>query len=143
MEGFDTMFAGVRNSPAHRIRRRRRIVRPLVDALTAGAVFVMFTIVSCHAPLSARTSPAMFAGVEHSATPDAVKALAPATRPPVIEIATTPFSTSPNAVYGRTSLSAAWSLLGVALSVLAALNLTLFRHLRRAYAPRRRTSVRK
>ena len=44
---------------------------------------------------------------------------------------TRPQATSP------TSDTAAWTLLGLTFSLLAALNLAIFRHLRRAYAPPR------
>lgn len=58
---------------------------------------------------------------------------------PLIEIATTSSVNSPDAVFRRTSWSAAWILLSLAFSIVATVNLALVRHMRHAYVkPRSR-----
>ena len=56
----------------------------------------------------------------------------------MIEIATTSSTNNADAVFHRTSAQAAWALLMIALSIVVALNLALFRHMRQAYTPARR-----
>lgn len=116
------------------------MLRPLLDAAVAGIVFTLVssTVVCNHA--KAGTTPAAFAGVERAATPAAVEAVAEPGPLPLVQIAT---ARSPaEAVYRQTSITAAWSLLGVAFSLMAALNLAVLRHLKRAYAmPGRRSAV--
>ena len=79
----------------------------------------------------------MFAGLKAQASAIATTAVAPAASQPVVEIATTPLSTA-DALPASSRGGAAWQLLGAILSVLAAINLMLYRHLRQIYAPRRR-----
>jgi hypothetical protein len=123
-----------------RPKYRRFVIRPIFDAAAAAAVFAMFTFFTTCEPVRASTNPAAFAGLERAAPPVAIKAVGEAGPPPIIEIATTSSTTNADAVYRRTSATAAWVLLGLAFSLLAALNLTVFRHLRRAYvAPKRRS----
>jgi hypothetical protein len=103
--------------------RRRRVLRPLLDAVVAGFVFTLVstTLMCTHA--RAGTTPAAFAGIKHAATPTAI----------------TTTTSSATAVYRQTSVTAAWALLGVAFSLLTALNLAMLRHLKRVYAmPMRR-----
>ncbi len=126
------MFASVRSFEARRLHRRP-LIRPLVSGSIAAIAFIAITTMATYSPLCARTSPAIFAGVEHAMVPQAVKALGDPNRPPIIEIATTPFSTSPNAVYRRTSNSAARGLFAGAVLLLTALNIILFSHLSRVY----------
>lgn len=136
------------NMPPHacaiRPKYRRFVVRPIIDAAAAWLVFGLVTAMATSAPLSAGTNPAAFAGLERAAKPAAVKAVGEPGPAPLIEIATTSSPANADAVFRRTSASAAWVLLGIAFSILAALNLTIFRHLRRAYAtPKRRSTERK
>jgi hypothetical protein len=56
--------------------------------------------------------------------------------PAMVEIATTSSSQAPDAVYRRTSATAAWLLLSLAFSLLIAFNMAILRHMRRAYAPK-------
>jgi hypothetical protein len=136
-----------KNACAIRPKYRRFVLRPMIDAVVAWLVFGFATAVLTCAPLSAGTnvaSPAAFSGLERAATPAAIKAVGEPGLPPIIEIATTSSPANADAVYRRTSASAAWGLLGMAVSLLAALNLSIFRHLRRAYAtPRRHRAERK
>ncbi|MFT3730094.1 MAG: hypothetical protein QM780_01540 [Hyphomicrobium sp.] len=119
-------------------RRRGLVWRPLLDAAIAGIVFTLVssTLICNHA--KAGIIPAAFSGVV-AATPQPsfTAAVAEPGPLPIVQIAT---AASPaDAVFRRTSVTAAWSLLGVAFSLLAALNLAMVRHLKRAYAtpPRR------
>lgn len=124
-------------TPTRKSRRaspqyRRLVWRPLLDAAIAGAVFTLISsaIVCNHA--KAGIIPAAFAGAGHAAAPAAEKAVAERAPLPIVHIAT---AASPaDAVYRQTSVTAAWSLLGVAFSLMAALNLAMLRHLKRAYA---------
>ncbi len=79
---------------------------------------------------------AAFAGLERFAKPSAVPAVAEQAPLPIVQIATA--SSPADAIYRQTSITAAWSLLGVAFSLMAALNLALLRHLKHAYATRPR-----
>ncbi len=122
-----------------RPKYRRFVILPIFDAALAAGLFALFTVLTASEPVRAGTNPAAFAGIERAATPVAVKAVGEPGPPPLIEIATTSSTSSKDAVYRRTSASAAWVLLGLAFSLLAAFNLTVVRHLRRAYvAPQRR-----
>lgn len=124
---------------SHRPKRRRLLLRPVFDALGAGLVFVMLTAVGASAPVKACPFSGAFGGIERSIAPQSIKAIAEPGPAPILEIATTSSVRDPNAVFRRTSTTAAWSLLGVTLSLLTALNLGFFRHLRRVYAsPRMR-----
>ena len=58
-----------------------------------------------------------------------MKAVGEADVQPVVEIATTSSPANPDAVYRRTSAQAAWTLLMIGLSITAALNFALLRHL--------------
>jgi hypothetical protein len=120
-----------RQTCAVRPKYRRLVLRPLMDAALAGLVFTLVstTLMCNHA--RAGTSPAAFAGIERAAVPTAIKAVAEPAQLPVIAIATA--SSPADAIYRRTSVSAAWALLGVAFSLMAALNLAVLRHLKRAY----------
>jgi hypothetical protein len=109
-------------------------LRPLADAVLAGIAFTLVssTLICNHA--KAGTTPIAFAGIEHAASAKAaaIKAVAEPGPLPIVQIATA--SSPADAVYRQTSVTAAWSLLGVAFSLMAALNLALLRHLKRAYA---------
>jgi len=111
-----------------------------MDAAAAGAIFGVVTTMLI-APVKAGPYPAGFAAIQRPASSGFTQALAEPGPLPIIEIATA--SSPGDAVYRQTSTSAAWGLLGVAFSILAALDLAFLRHVKRAYAPavcrRRRT----
>lgn len=121
-------------SSAPNRQHARRFIRPLMDALAAGLLFAAVATMLSSAPVTAGTNPAAFAGLERAAVPAATKAVSEPCPLPIVEIATTSSPFDANTVYRRTSTSAAWTLLGAAVSLLTALNLALFRHLRRVYA---------
>lgn len=124
-----------RNGKAAQPGRSLGLWRPLIDAIAAGAVFALLSTMLV-APVKAGTYSAGFAGIHQSvsASPVAMKALAEPGPPPVVEIATAASPADP--VYRGTSTTAAWGLLGVAFSLLAALDLAILRHVKRVYAPR-------
>jgi len=126
--------------PEARARRRKGAAnrkyrylmwRPFIDAAVAGLAFVLVSTLFV-APVSAGTSPAAFGGIARAASPLTVKALAEPGPLPIVAIATA--SSPADAVYRQTGQTAAWGLLGVAFSIMAALNLAFLRHLRRTYA---------
>jgi hypothetical protein len=136
--------ASSRNSQPHTLRPnyRRFVLRPILDAAAGGIVFILLTAVMTSAPVRACPFSAAFSSLDHTAKPSVLQALAEPGPAPIIEIATTSSAWDPNAVFRRTSDTAAWTLLGLSFSLLTALNLAIFRHLRRAYAPpRARNSV--
>lgn len=121
-----------RNSQARASRRRHRLRRPFRDAAGAALLFVMLTSVGTSAPVKAYPF-AVAAGIERTITSHTMKALAEDRPAPIIEIATTSSPHNPDAVFRRTSSTTAWVLLGLSLSLLTALNLSIIRHLRRVY----------
>ena len=117
-----------------RPRYRRLVLRPIIDALAAWLVFgVVSAFVTC-APLTAATSPVAFSGLEHAVVSTTIQAADASAPAPVVQIATARAGAFSDAVFRRTSHATAWILLGLAFSLLAAINLMFFRHLRRAYA---------
>jgi hypothetical protein len=115
------------------------MLRPVLDASAAGIVFILLTAVMTSAPVRACPFSAAVSSLDHTAQTSVLKAIAEPGPAPIIEIATTSSISDPNAVFRRTSDTAAWVLLGLSFSLLTALNLAIFRHLRRAYAsPRTR-----
>lgn len=121
-----------RRPEAKRPRRHGLLLRPLRDAAIAGMAFTLVSsmLVCNHA--KAGTTPAGFAGVERGAKVAVLDAVASPEPLPLVRIATA--SSPADAVYRQTSKTAAWSLLGVAFSLMVALNLAVLRHLKRAYA---------
>lgn len=130
----------VASSRGGRARRHGALFRPLIDGTAFFAAFMFVTALSC-VPLSAMPSAVANAVTEQVQTL-AATASAQASSAPVVEIATTRSAFDPQAIIGRTSAGTAWILIGIALSVLAALDMAIVRHLRLLYAPvrRRRTS---
>jgi hypothetical protein len=114
--------------------KHRRMLRPLFDVAIAGMVFTLASsaLICTHA--KAGIIPTAFHGavITGSIKSLRVNAVAAPGPLPLIQIATA--SSPADAVYRQTSVSAAWTLLGVAFSLMAALNLALVRHLKRAYA---------
>jgi hypothetical protein len=114
----------------------RLVLRPLLDATIAGLVFTL----ASSAVMCTHAKAGIVSASLHSAVPSPsstklgpIKAVAQPAPLPIVQIATA--SSPADAVYGRTSATAAWTLLGVAFSLMAALNLAMLRHLKRAYAP--------
>lgn len=120
---------------ANRFRARHYVVRPVLDAIGALAVFtfVSATVVSHPSAASPHAVGTVTVETRH-ATLIQNAIVDEDDNAPVVQIATTSSSKNSNAVFRRTSTDAAWGLLAVAFSILAALNLAIFRHLRRVYA---------
>jgi hypothetical protein len=136
MEAMATSETSERNSQARigRSKYRRLVPRPILDALGAGLLFMMLTAICTSIPVKACPFSGALAGLGRTTAPQAVNAVAEPGPAPIIEIATTSSGWDQNAVFRRTSGTAAWGLLGLAFSLLTALNLSFFRHLRRVYA---------
>lgn len=114
-------------------RRRWMHLRPAVDALAALAFFTVVTCMAGSAPTAANPRLPPHAGIHFS--PMAKTAVGDATEAPaIVEIATTSSPQAADAVYRRTSTTAAWLLLSFAFSLMIAFNLAVLRHMRRAYA---------
>jgi hypothetical protein len=111
-------------------------MRPAADAFAALALFVCVSIMAGAGPTSANPH-VLAAGQVHSFSPAAQAAIASSDdEASIVEIATTSSSRAPDAIYGRTSATAAWLLLSLAFSLLIAFNMAILRHMRRAYAPK-------
>ena len=123
---------------AGRAKVRRLFLRPMLDAAIVFSVLCFLGLTLGTVPTSASPNVPSINGYQISPSPAVVKALGADDVRPIIEIATTSSPNSPDAVYRRTSAQAAWALLMIALSVVAALNLALFRHMRQAYTPPKR-----
>jgi hypothetical protein len=122
-------------------RARTSFIRPILDATGTFAILCLISLSIGAAPSSA--SPNVPSSVTYQATQSsiAMKALGTTDTRPVVEIATTSSPANADAVYHRTSVQAAWALVLLGLSIAAALNMALLRHLRQAYAsPQRRRS---
>lgn len=119
---------------------RNVLFRPIIDAVIAFALLCFVSLALGIGPTSASPHiPQTAFSHALGAAPAAQKAIASAgDRPDVFEIATTKSANSANAVYGRTSFQAAWFLLMLSVSAMVALNLALLRHMRKAYAPKKR-----
>jgi hypothetical protein len=141
MAGSELPHRFSRRNAARPRYRRRLLFRPFLDAAVAGLVFVLLTGVCISAPVKACPFSAL-SSLKPTTDSAAFKAVGAPAAAPIIEIATTSSDWDPNAVFRRTSGTAAWSLLGLSFSLLVALNLSFFRHLRRVYAsPRARGTV--
>ena len=101
------------------------LVRPAIDAAVALVLFIIVSMTLTCAPSSANP--------QNPGSVAQLRSLVAEERPSV-EIATTSSPEAPDAVYRRTSFSAAWVLLSFAFSILVAFNLAFLRHMRRAYA---------
>lgn len=125
---------------ARQEKARNILIRPVIDALAAFALLCVMGLAIGIGPSSAGPQiPNPSLSYAMSATPLAKKAIASAgDRATAIEIATTSSAYNADAVYGRTSIQAAWVLLMLSLSAIIALNMALYRHMRTAYTPRRR-----
>lgn len=118
-----------------RASRRWQSARPAADALAALALFTLVTVTFGAGPTSA--NPHIPAAQLHVQTHGAQRALGSSDDvPALVEIATTSSPHAADAVYRRTSESAAWLLLSLAFSLMIAFNMAILRHMRRAYAPK-------
>jgi hypothetical protein len=146
-------MSGGRNAPiqkmhdaplAQRPKLRRRFFKPVRDAFLAAAAFTLISgPVVCGPSIAGPHGPAIAAA---SAPPAPLTNQALAVDEPraLVQVATASSPTAPDTVYKRTSAQAAWLLLTLAFSLVTALNLATFRHLRSAYArPVRRSDRRK
>ncbi len=116
-----------------RSRIRQALLKSARDALIAGLAFT-FMSAAVTSDQSNASPQIPSAAIIANAAPLAVPALATDEPAPIVQIATTSSAGAPDAIYKRTSATAAWALLALAFSGLAALNVALVRHLRRAYA---------
>ncbi len=121
-----------------RQKARKVLLRPVLDAAVVFIALCMIGLTLGTAPSSASPNVPAVTGYQVTLSPSVVKALADQDVRPVIEIATTSSTKNADAVFHRTSAQAAWALLMIALSIVVALNLALFRHMRQAYTPARR-----
>jgi hypothetical protein len=122
-----------------RSKARYALIRPILDAAGAFLVLCLICLSFGAAPSSASPNVTSFTTLQLAQPPVAMKAVAKPATQPVIEIATTSSPANADAVYRRTSFQAAWGLLMIGLSLVVALNMALYRHLRQAYAvPQRR-----
>lgn len=118
---------------ALKVRRLARVALTLVISTTLS--FSILTAVEYNGPSYAATNfkPIVAAPVAEAGQ-QADTAAAKIANRPLVEIATTESADSANALVGRTSIDAAWILLGIGLSAILALNAMLIDHLRRRYA---------
>ena len=95
-----------RKTQARAVRPRRRsvVLRPILDAIVAGTVFLFLTCLTSSAPVRACPFSAAFAGIEHSIKPSTLKAVGEPGPAPIIEIATTSSAWDSNAVFRRTAI---------------------------------------
>ena len=134
--GTDNSANSDQNSQSTTIRTKTRntLIRPALDAIGVFAILCILCLSIGTAPSSASPNAPRTSTFQSTAAPMTMKAVGEADVQPVVEIATTSSPANPDAVYRRTSAQAAWTLLMIGLSITAALNLALLRHLRGAYA---------
>jgi hypothetical protein len=123
----------------NRAKARRALFRPILDAAGTFALLCLICLSMGAGPTAASPNVPSVTTYQAALSPGAMKAIGESDVRPVVEIATTSSPSNADAVYHRTSAQAAWALLMIGFSIVAALNMALFRHLRQAYAsPRRR-----
>jgi hypothetical protein len=126
------LMASLGGANSRRSRRRWLRLRPAIDAAAALGLFVLISLTIASAPTSANPQIPAHA-TQFTMT---VPAIANSSdTPSVVEIATTN-PQSADAVFRRTSSTAAWALLSLGFSIMIAFNMAVFRHMRRAYARR-------
>ncbi|MFN0219629.1 MAG: hypothetical protein ACKVP4_12545 [Hyphomicrobium sp.] len=127
-----------------RPKLRRRFLKTLRDAFLAASAFTLISGPMVCGPSIAGPHGPTVATAAVPPAPLTNRALAVDEPAALVQVATASSATSPDTVYKRTSAQAAWLLLTLAFSLITALNLATFRHLRRAYArPVRRGDRRK
>ena len=121
--------------PVTMIAARRQLLRSAFDALAAMALFAIASMTIASAPTSA--SPTNF-GRNVDAPSIVVAANITPTGSLLVQASKAPVAIS-GASQPMTGQHTAWALLGMAFSLLAAMNLAFFRHLRQSYiSPRKR-----
>lgn len=116
------------------VRKRWMAARPAADAILALLLFALVSVTFGTAPTSANPhSPPPHV---YNISPAQVALATGNDEPTIVEIATTTSPQAPDAIYGRTSATAAWLLLSLAFSLIFAFNLAILRHMRRVYAPK-------
>jgi hypothetical protein len=112
--------------------------RTLAGSPLAAAVALILALQCLSSPALAQITPAAFAEAEDYAPSVAVVAAGQRGPAPIVEIATTSSDSGTDVVFRRTSVRAAWGLLGTAFCALLVLNIIFFSHLRREYTPKKR-----
>jgi hypothetical protein len=112
--------------------------RTLAGSPLTAAVTLILALQCLSSPALAQITPAAFAEAEDYVPSVAVVAAGQRGPAPIVEIATTSSDSSNDAVFRRTSVRAAWGLLGTAFCALLVLNIIFFSHLRREYTPKKR-----
>ncbi len=130
------VVGGFRAARAGRSLDRMFLLRPVIDAAVAFTVLFLLCVSIGAAPLSASPQMPPATSLQFTVTPLTLTALDRGKVVPVVQIA----ADGDAAIYHRTSMQAAWGLLLISLSIVAAFNMALVRHMMRAYAVPRRTS---
>ena len=150
MLGFPNVAAAIQNAEfsSHdnvsatttRTKARKALVRPVADASIVFAVLCLIGLTFGPAASSASPNIPNINGYQTSILSPASKTLGDRSARTVVEIAATRSAADPNAIYRQTSTQAAWGLLMIALSIVAAVNMAFLRHMRQAYTPPRRSA---
>ena len=140
MTGFETISASEAPIAGKKTQLHRHLLRPALDAAVAFLIFAIASLTLASAPSSASpTGLGLTAVISQPATPNAITAPSGAQTLTFVSGRGGDIQSAGNA---HTSRQAAWSILGLGVSLLAALNLAFFRHLRYAYAnPRKRQNL--
>ena len=137
----DRPHSNMDSSAAHRRNRRYALLRPVLDACTAFALFVIVSLALSSGPTSASPHRLLIAGTPFTqvANPKAATPGDLQRDRQIFQIAAYSQPAATDAAFRQTDALAAWLLLSFAFSLLAALNMALVRHLRQAYSnPRKR-----
>jgi hypothetical protein len=120
-----------------RPKLRYALLRPARDACVAFGLFVLVSLALSSGPTSA--SPHRLLNPSLASTSLSEPAVATPGGQQIFNVAAKRSTIGESAAYRQTDTAAAWLLLSLAFSLLAALNMALVRHLRQAYAnPRKR-----
>ena len=140
MTGFETIPDDEAPIAGKKTQLHRHLLRPALDAAAALMIFAVASLTLACAPSSASpTGPSLTAALSQPATPNAITAPSGAQ---TLTFVSGRSADTQSALASHTSRQAAWSILGLGFSLLAALNLAFFRHLRHAYAdPRKRQNL--
>ena len=140
MTGFEIVPEPASPIAGETTRLRRHLLRPARDAVVAFSIFAIASMTLASAPSSA--SPNGYVQMGGVAQPAAVSVVTTSDDSKTLTFVAATRGANPMAVSLQTSRRAAWTILGLGFSLLAALNLAFFRHLRQAYAdPRRRPNL--
>jgi hypothetical protein len=116
----------------------RQGARALSSSPLAAMVVLILALQCLSSPALAQITPAAFAEVEDYVPSVAVVAAGQRGPAPIVEIATASSDSGTDVVFRRTSVRAAWGLLGTAFCALLVLNIIFFSYLRREYAQKKR-----